>query len=458
MHADFLAAICAEPDEPVHRLVYADWLEEHGTTQAHLARAELIRVQLAREAADPDGDDYWALRTRERVLLAAWGERLVGKAGIAFHRVRFRGGFPAAVKIAEPLWLHPLLDRFPIGTVDFGSYRVWSSVVPRLTGLDAVGPGWGGALLEDHRRGALHNLRHLGVRGPDEPGVEQLLATEPPPNLRSLAFRSSFRFSPESWQRLLDSPWLPQLDTLVVEEFVSPTDQALASLSGTPAAAGLRTLAIGEGTGFRLSAGPYLAGLESLTLRIKRDNDPAAARGLWDVPLPNLRHLRVTGMLVVAGGPLALPRLVTLEIDRLDKAADALALLDAAGLPRLRRLRMGQTEPHLATILAALDAAPAAALRELLVGESPSYEIDLAPLARSRTLAGLNRLEIQAANAEGFLARAAATRGLASLSWTGVRPSEAAKAALQKRFDDGEMVGGLEPAGEPDFPGEEGWL
>src|SRR5262245_26563992 len=38
-----LADIIANPDDDTPRLVYADWLEEHG----HETRAEFIRVQLA---------------------------------------------------------------------------------------------------------------------------------------------------------------------------------------------------------------------------------------------------------------------------------------------------------------------------------------------------------------------------------------------------------------------------
>jgi uncharacterized protein (TIGR02996 family) len=46
-HAGFLADILANPDDDTHRLVYADWLEEHGLS----GRAAFIRVQcrIARE-------------------------------------------------------------------------------------------------------------------------------------------------------------------------------------------------------------------------------------------------------------------------------------------------------------------------------------------------------------------------------------------------------------------------
>jgi uncharacterized protein (TIGR02996 family) len=44
-----LAAVLAEPDDDGPRLVYADWLEEHGQP----ARAEFVRVQVARAAQRP---------------------------------------------------------------------------------------------------------------------------------------------------------------------------------------------------------------------------------------------------------------------------------------------------------------------------------------------------------------------------------------------------------------------
>src|SRR2546430_151755 len=44
---DLLAAVCAAPEDDDPRLVYADWLEEHGQAQAQCARAEFIRLQIA---------------------------------------------------------------------------------------------------------------------------------------------------------------------------------------------------------------------------------------------------------------------------------------------------------------------------------------------------------------------------------------------------------------------------
>src|SRR5262245_34261965 len=60
-----IGALHEHPDDDAARLVYADWLEEHGET----VRAQLLRVQLERKkvsAADPRAR---ALDQREKALL-----------------------------------------------------------------------------------------------------------------------------------------------------------------------------------------------------------------------------------------------------------------------------------------------------------------------------------------------------------------------------------------------------
>jgi uncharacterized protein (TIGR02996 family) len=84
----FLRAITAEPDEDAHRLVYADWLDEHGGP-AGAARAELIRIQIEHErltAGDPRREE---LRRRCLELLdehrSAWLARLPKLPGGVWH-------------------------------------------------------------------------------------------------------------------------------------------------------------------------------------------------------------------------------------------------------------------------------------------------------------------------------------------------------------------------------------
>jgi len=60
----FTRAICADPDDDTTRLVFADWLEEHGEPE----RAEFIRVQIEHAHGNP-GRSYGELTPRERQLL-----------------------------------------------------------------------------------------------------------------------------------------------------------------------------------------------------------------------------------------------------------------------------------------------------------------------------------------------------------------------------------------------------
>jgi uncharacterized protein (TIGR02996 family) len=116
LHA-FLEAICEEPDDDSHRLVYADWLEEHGDE----ARAEFIRVQCAlahlpwpcggsgegSPAEDPAAAQARAaLQARERELRnrheRAWLGPLRGRVdGWEFHRGLL------TVVLSGRWWKHP---------------------------------------------------------------------------------------------------------------------------------------------------------------------------------------------------------------------------------------------------------------------------------------------------------------------------------------------------------------
>ncbi len=93
-----LAAVWASPHEDLPRLVYADYIEERGEA----ARAEFIRLQIAREAAEAAGDDVsdgaWR---REAELLASHRREWVGpNRGVRGRGDRddFLRGFPARIE------------------------------------------------------------------------------------------------------------------------------------------------------------------------------------------------------------------------------------------------------------------------------------------------------------------------------------------------------------------------
>jgi uncharacterized protein (TIGR02996 family) len=88
-----LAAILAEPDADLPRLVFADWLDEYGGA-ADRARAEFIRAQVELAGGPADARRV-ELLARERTLLSTHGEAWL-------EPLRERGGpLPKTVAHAE---------------------------------------------------------------------------------------------------------------------------------------------------------------------------------------------------------------------------------------------------------------------------------------------------------------------------------------------------------------------
>src|SRR5438477_13205900 len=94
-HAPFLAAIRAAPDDDAPRLIYADWLDEHGQPE----RAEFIRVQIELAKSPADGRHSARLKKREKQLLEEFeGEWTEPLSEFVFddytdHPCKFRRGF-----------------------------------------------------------------------------------------------------------------------------------------------------------------------------------------------------------------------------------------------------------------------------------------------------------------------------------------------------------------------------
>jgi uncharacterized protein (TIGR02996 family) len=99
----FLAAIRKEPDDDVPRLVYADWLEDHGD----LDRAEFIRLQVARAARPAFNPLPNHLLKREQDLLALHKKSWAAPVQRLAEPGRFTRGFIEEAKIApEELLRH----------------------------------------------------------------------------------------------------------------------------------------------------------------------------------------------------------------------------------------------------------------------------------------------------------------------------------------------------------------
>jgi uncharacterized protein (TIGR02996 family) len=199
--SSFLAAILADPDDDAVRLIYADWLDEHGETE----RAEFIRLQFA--LAGPDIAERGPLFERERQLLArfrrAWSQPLDRLALDWF----FERGFIESARVEVRAFLSgagELFQAAPLRRLEL----TWSpdfpelperlrlvsylAVCPHLSRLSTLNLGrcWLGsdgvqALTRDGHLGQLTSL-NLSGNGIGDGGARALASSELLPRLRAL--------------------------------------------------------------------------------------------------------------------------------------------------------------------------------------------------------------------------------------------------------------------------------
>src|SRR5262245_31666860 len=93
-HEAFLSAILESPDDDAPRLVYADWLDEHGDPD----RATFIRVQIELARLPEFDPQRPRLRWAERQLRNAAGEAWLPPVP-DLGRPTFRRGFVEAVEM-----------------------------------------------------------------------------------------------------------------------------------------------------------------------------------------------------------------------------------------------------------------------------------------------------------------------------------------------------------------------
>lgn len=383
MRASFLDAICAEPDDLTHRLVYADWLEEHGRQAVDLAQAELIRVQIALESANADEEEYWALRSRERWLIANWGTGLPGSVRSCFRSYRFRRGFIEWGEIDAGMletFGERILSQTPLrGARIVGAMsRYVPGVTRRLREVDlsaaynhgiggtlpevfdlerltalTVGPSWYDEI-DPILRAGLPALEHLGVEHGSYPMLIPLIEDLLPracPRLRSLTLRLLWFDNGGDLARLVGAPILGNLQRLhLCASQERSTIPILSMLSRSPASAGLRTLHLEH---FRVVGSRqedrYLGGLQELHLKHADIIWPTQAAWLGRLYLGELRHLRIeqteipdTALDTLFHFP-RWAKLHTLEMVTSPRphVRTYETLIEGPHLPRLRRLELG---------------------------------------------------------------------------------------------------------------------
>jgi uncharacterized protein (TIGR02996 family) len=330
-----LAEILAHPDDDAPRLVYADWLDDHGG-DAEQARAEFIRAQ-CEAAGNPGPARRRELEQRETALLkehgAAWRTEVPAWAR---KDAEFRRGFIAGVSATLRAFLdglgalhrHAPVQRATLGNVDdpllaalsqrvglallrairleYGNYSAagvraltHSPHAVGLAELDATleqgGPGVAAALVASPHLGRLERLTLRG--GPlDAEGARQL-ARGGLPALRRLGLFGT-KIGNAGARALAEAPHLAALTHLDLWANEVGEEGAIA-LAESPHLRNLRVLHLGlnwhitDAGIAALAAAPALAGLESLDL-CHAALGPAGARALVASPhLGRLTYLRL---------------------------------------------------------------------------------------------------------------------------------------------------------------------
>jgi len=119
----FLQAIIDEPDNDMHRLVYADWLEDRGDP-----RSELIRLQFELESLREDDPRRLELSNRERALLHAH-QRNWFPVGYLSHWCYRRGFLDSVTMTTNDAILHAdaLFRRVPLRSLTLSPRGILNS-------------------------------------------------------------------------------------------------------------------------------------------------------------------------------------------------------------------------------------------------------------------------------------------------------------------------------------------
>lgn len=372
---NLLAAIIAQPDDDAVRLVYADWLEEHGDAQA-----ELIRAQIEQEQLPWTADRWWELDERAQVLTKKLGHEQVKQQPklkniswsmvsdartIEDEKVVFRRGL---VEVGGAQHFKALNDAFDVLTTstllrELRLYDHSQSAIQRLCASPWL-----------PRLRGLTLTPHFGV-----PGTETIAACPASAGLRQLNLNEAHLGS-AGLEAIVGSPYLPNLQYLDLG-FNGFTQRDVPTLLQWPTLRRLKALS--------LSFNRLGAGWATLL------QDEAVA----NLHLLNLRHTDVSDELLAAIGKsqhlCALTHL-SLAHNRNLTAAGVSALLADGSLPNLRALSFSDCEKVGDAALAALATSPAAGrLRWLNLGSTAVGTRGLQALAGSPHLRELRSLSIR---------------------------------------------------------------
>jgi uncharacterized protein (TIGR02996 family) len=412
----FLRDIIAHPDDDAPRLIYADWLEEHGRP----GRARYIRTACER-ARLPAWEARWAELFdlgEDSAPEDKGAPDLSGLPGLSWSAFAFRRGFAAKVRSSGANSVHAggalrtflrhaeaLYQLAPVEEVEVGQ------LVDDMADL-AASP-WLGRL-----RGLDLHLSRLGAE------AIRLLAESPhAPRLTEL--HCSFAgLDLSGVEALTASPLLARLTTLDLSHNDHLGGAAARTLAAAPSPTRLRVLNLAR-TDLALDA---LAALASSPV----------LRTVTDLCLGGNRFFGAGCVDVLLGSP-HLTSLARLDLSGVGlTAAQVKAWAAAPGLPGLRSLSLAKNRLGPVSVRALTGSALAARLKELDLSDNPLGDNGTRALAESPNLRGLtvlrlNKTQMGDAGADA-LVRSPNLPNLVSIAFAFNHYGRAAQKALADRF------------------------
>ena len=362
----FLADVIEHPDDDAPRLVYADWLDEHGDAD----RAEFIRLQCELAKLEEWDARRPELERRQKRLLRLyalqWSEGLVKKV----RGPEFRRGFLERAELPPNLFLataEALFRRFPLRRLRLGSSSFGDPAVRAL----AASP---------------HLARLAELKVPysrvTAAGLEALVSS---PHIRGLKVLEidMNRIGPEGARAAAESPHLAGLTTLVLHS-TDIGSAGVAALAGSPHLGGLEKLDlmrndIEDDGAIALAESPHLTHLVELSLWSNRVG-PAGVRALASAHRPRLNRL------YLSVNPLGLKGVKALaashNVRRLTRLGLGVVCLRAADADRVAAARALARSPHVA------------GLKSLLLSRNHVGDAGARALAGSTHLANLADLDL----------------------------------------------------------------
>src|SRR5262249_56859191 len=105
-----LAQIREQPEDDLPRLVLADWLMEHGTSEAEQAHGEFLRLHILQQQSTNPAERF-ELNSRARQLQEAHGRDWLGELAQRIPGWEYRRGGVLGVEAKTPLGKLAALPR-----------------------------------------------------------------------------------------------------------------------------------------------------------------------------------------------------------------------------------------------------------------------------------------------------------------------------------------------------------